>query len=201
MASWLGWLALAFSLPLVLMALAAAVHIALGGIIAPSPAIGYVLLVLANFFLVFLVGGPLGEELGWRGFGLPILQNHYNWRMASLILGVVWGAWHLPLFFSDGTSQNRNPLTLFSLSVVATSVLFAWLVNHMSGGVKKALILHTAINTWPTIIPVLPTDENYQPYALMVALGLLTQPKVVATKKSRHFVVKSERCTKRQGQK
>lgn len=158
-------------------------------------------MVLANFLLVFLVGGPLGEEFGWRGFGLPILKNHYNWRMASLILGVVWGAWHLPLFFSDGTSQNHNPLTLFLLSVVAMSVLFAWLVNHVSGSVKKALILHTAINTWPTIIPVLPTDENHQPYALMVALGLLTQPKVVATKKSRHFVVKSERCTKRQGQK
>lgn len=57
-----GWLALAFFLPLVLMALAAAVHIALGGIIAPSPAIGYVLMVLANFFLVFLVGGRLAKS-------------------------------------------------------------------------------------------------------------------------------------------
>lgn len=163
-------------------------------------------MMVANFFLVFLVGGPLGEEFGWRGFGLPILQRSYNWRMASLILGLVWGAWHLPLFFIDGTSQNHIPLTLFLPSVVAMSVLFAWLVNHMAGNVKKALILHTAINTWPSIIPVLPTDENHRPYALMVALlvlvalGLLTQPKVVATKKSRHFVVKSERCTKRQGQ-
>jgi membrane protease YdiL (CAAX protease family) len=178
-----GWMALAFFLPLALMSLAAAMHIALGGAIAPSPAAGHVLMAAVNFFLIFLVGGPMGEEFGWRGYALGQLQDRHGWRMASLVLGAVWGVWHLPLFFIDGTSQAHIPLALFLLSVVAMSVLFAWFARHTAGSVVPALVLHTAINAWPSIVPVLPTGESYRPYALvvallvLVALGLLVQPR------------------------
>ena len=175
-----GWMALALLLPAALMAAAAAVHVALGGPTRPSSAAGHALMTAANFFLVF--GGPLGEELGWRGYALPSLQDRCDWRVASLGLGLVWGVWHLPLFFIDGTSQALTPLALFLLSVVAMSVVFAWLVNRTAGSVVAATLLHTGINFWPSIIPVLPTGESYRPYALLVgmlvllALGLLTQP-------------------------
>ncbi|MGB4118105.1 MAG: CPBP family intramembrane glutamic endopeptidase [Polaromonas sp.] len=49
--------------------------------------------------MVFMVGDPLGEELGWRGFALPAMQARLGWRAASLVLGAVWGVWYLPLFF------------------------------------------------------------------------------------------------------
>jgi uncharacterized protein len=142
----------------------------------------------ANFFLVLLIGGPLGEEFGWRGYALPSLQAGNDWRMASLGLGLVWGVWHLPLFFIAGTSQAHIPVALFLLSVVAMSVLFAWLVNWCTGSVVVALLLHTAINFWPSIIPVLPTSQGYRPYAFLVAmlvvlaLGLLTQKHVADSK-------------------
>ena len=177
-----SWMALAFLLPAALTALAAALHIALGGSIRPSPAAGHILMTAANAFLVFLLGGPLGEEPGWRGYALPSLQDRCDWRVASLGLGLVWGVWHLPLFFIAGTSQALTPLALFLLSVVAMSVVFAWLVNRTAGSVVAATLPHTGINFWPSIIPVLPTDESYRPYALLVvmlvllALGLLTQP-------------------------
>jgi hypothetical protein len=61
------WLAIAFFLPLAVMALAAAIHIALGGTIAPSPASGHVLLAVVIFGQMLLLEGPLGEEFGWRG--------------------------------------------------------------------------------------------------------------------------------------
>lgn len=175
------WIAFSFFLPLVVMGLAAVGHIALGGTIPPSPESGHVLLAVVNFGLVLLLGGPLGEEFGWRGYALPVLQERYNWRVASLILGLVWGAWHLPLFFMADTAQSHIPVGLFMVSTVALSVLFAWLFNHTQGSVLPALVLHTAVNAWAWVIPVLvmPDGSNLRPYGLavgllvVIALGLL----------------------------
>ncbi|WP_296494460.1 type II CAAX endopeptidase family protein [Rhodoferax sp.] len=167
------WWAFALLLPLALMSIAAGLHIALGGAIATSPASGHLLMTLVNLPLVLLLGGPMGEEFGWRGYALPVLQDRLGWRAASLGLGLVWGMWHLPLFFIDGTAQAHIPLALFLLSVVAMSVVFAWLVNHTAGSVVAALVFHTAINFWPSVVPVLPTETSYGAYALVVALLVL----------------------------
>ena len=127
----------------------------------------------------------MGDEFGWRGYALPVLQDRFGWRAASLGLGLVWGLWHLPLFFIDGTSQAHIPIALFLPSVVAMSVLFAWLVHRTAGSVVSALALHTAINFWPSVVPVLPTGASYRAYALVVAmlvllaLGLLARRDVV----------------------
>lgn len=64
-------------------------------------------------------------------------------------------------------------LALFLLSAVAMSVLFAWLAQHTGGSVTAALVLHTAINFWPAIVPVLPTPQSYRPYALVVVIQVL----------------------------
>jgi uncharacterized protein len=172
----IGWggMAFAFLFPLVVMSVAAGLHIALGGSIADPPAFGHPLMTVMNFFLILLLGGPMGEEFGWRGYALPSLQERQGWRLASLGLGVVWGVWHLPLFFIDGTSQAHIPVALFLLSVVAMSVLFAWLINHTAGSVVAALLLHTAINFWPAVVPVLPTKMEYRPYAIVVAILVMT---------------------------
>jgi membrane protease YdiL (CAAX protease family) len=168
-----GWWAFPALLPLVVMLLAAGLHIALGGVIATAPASGHLLMTVVNLPLVLLLGGPLGEEFGWRGYALPVLQDRLGRRAASLGLGLVWGVWHLPLFFIDGTAQARIPLALFLLSVVAMSVVFAWLVNHTAGSVVAALVFHTAINFWPAVVPVLPTEASYRAYAFVVAALVL----------------------------
>lgn len=167
----IGWGCLAFVmiLPLAVMLLAAGLHIALGGDIATSPASGHLLMTVVNLPLVLLLGGPLGEEFGWRGYALPVLQDRLGWRAASLGLGLVWGLWHLPLFFIEGTAQAHIPLALFLLSVVAMSAVFAWLVNRTAGSVVAALLFHTAINFWPSVVPVLPTEASYRAYAFVVA--------------------------------
>jgi membrane protease YdiL (CAAX protease family) len=78
--------------------------------------------------------------------------------------------WHQPLFFIDGTAQAHIPLALFLLSVVAISVVLAWLVNRTAGSVVAALLFHTAVNFWPSVVPVLPTETSYRAYALVVAM-------------------------------
>ena len=164
-----GWCAFALLLPLAVMLLAVGLHIALGGDIATSPASGHLMMTAVNLPLVLLLGGPLGEEFGWRGYALPALQDRLGWRTASLGLGLVWGAWHLPLFFIDGTAQAHIPPALFLLSVVAMSVVFAWLANRTAGSVVAALLFHTAINFWPSVVPVLPTESSYRAYEFVVA--------------------------------
>jgi membrane protease YdiL (CAAX protease family) len=168
-----GWWAVAALLPLVVMLLAVALHMALGGAIAAAPASGHLLMTVVNLPLVLLLGGPLGEEFGWRGYALPVLQDRLGWRAASLGLGLVWGVWHLPLFFIIGTAQAHMPLALFMLSVVAMSVVFAWLAHRTAGSVMAALLFHTAINFWPAVVPVMPTEGSYQAYAFVVAMLVL----------------------------
>ncbi len=70
-------------------------------------------MVPAVFVGVFFAGGPLSEKLGWRGYALPVLQKRYGWRVASLVIGAVWGGWHLPLFFVAGSTQGQTPVLVF----------------------------------------------------------------------------------------
>ena len=175
--AWPGWLwvALAFVLPAVLMGLAAAIHVALGGTVPTSPAAGHIALAALNFLLVFLVGGPLGEELGWRGFALPALQARWSWRVASVVLGAIWAVWHLPLFYMAGTAQSPLPMGWYALSLVASSVLFTWIFNRSQGSLVAVWVLHTAVNAWALIIPVmvLPDGSNVRPFQLVVGLLVL----------------------------
>lgn len=181
-----GWLrmVLALVLPACVMGWAAWLHLALGGTLPDSPARGHLMLVALNFVLVLGVGGPLGEEFGWRGYALPAMQARWGWRTASLALGIAWAAWHLPLFYGGDTVQSHLPLGLFAASIVAASVVFAWLYNQTPGSVLPVLLLHTAINAWPLLIPVLPTPDGKHPQPLqwlvatlvLIAAVLLARP-------------------------
>ena len=146
----IGWrvVVLAFALPPLLLGLAAATYLVWGGTLPPSPFSGQVWIAAVSILIMFFVGGPFGEEFGWRGYALPALQECYGWRIASLLLGIVWAAWHLPLFYITNAVQSHLPMGLYALSVVASSVLFAWLFNRSRGSVVPVLILHTAVNAW-----------------------------------------------------
>lgn len=186
------WFALAFFLPLVLMGLAAAMYAALGGMLRASPAAGHLPMAAANLVLILLLGGPLGEEIGWRGYALPALQMRHGWRVSSLILGAVWGLWHLPLFFIAGTLQGRIPLLPFLLSTVALSVVFAWLFNRNRASVLPALVLPTAVNWWAWVVPRLLVAGSSRQFALvlgllvLLAIVLLAGPTVLSGRRGRH---------------
>jgi membrane protease YdiL (CAAX protease family) len=89
----------------------------------------------------------VGEELGWRGFALPRLQERYGGLRASLILGVLWAGWHLPNQFIPGLEFYGYGFGAFALYVVAMTVLFTWLASQTHGSVLLAWLFHGAINT------------------------------------------------------
>jgi membrane protease YdiL (CAAX protease family) len=125
----------------------------------------------------FLVLGPLGEELGWRGYALPRMQAGRGALSASVILGVLWAAWHFPLMLSPGW-RNDLPfgtfLTLYTLYVVALAIIFTWVYNHASGSVLVSMILHSALNYSIFFLDGNFQFTRYDPHVVQLAIdGLL----------------------------
>lgn len=182
------WFALAFLAPPVVILCALAIHAGLGGAIDTPPALTNIPMAIENFGLVLLIGGPLGEEFGWRGYAMPALTARMNWRTASLVIGVFWGLWHLPLFFMAGTAQSQMPIAIFLLNILAGSVLFGWLFVRTRASVLPALIMHMSLNTWAGLLMIIPTATTGRPYAIVtgllaaIAVGLLLMPERVRVK-------------------
>ena len=104
-----------------------------------------------------LLGGPLEEEFGWRGFALVQLQKRQSALVASLIVGVLWGLWHLPAFLIPWSTQHGVPVTLFLLHDIALSVLFTWIFNNTGESVLMTMVAHGAFNLTITVLPLLPS--------------------------------------------
>ena len=101
---------------------------------------------LPLFPLVFaevLIFTSLGEEIGWRGYLLPALLERFGPLRASLVLGLFWAVWHLPLFSIPGTAQSSIPFGYFAANLVAFSVIYTVLFRRTQGSLLPALLLHT----------------------------------------------------------
>lgn len=105
---------------------------------------------------ILFFGGPLGEEIGWRGFALPRLLDGRSAFRASMMLGLVWGIWHAPIYFVSGSGQNDmlrsggSFAMLFPAFVAWTlglAVLFTWIYKMTNGNLLVAILFHTAVNT------------------------------------------------------
>ncbi|GAA1340312.1 hypothetical protein GCM10009647_083860 [Streptomyces sanglieri] len=107
----------------------------------------------AGFVIVLLLGGPLSEEPGWRCFATPRLQARYGPALGTLILGLLWGLWHLPLFLVQGYNHAGATLTgligpyaVFLVFTIVVSYLFTWVYNNTAGSGPIAILLHTFCN-------------------------------------------------------
>lgn len=136
----LKWIATAIGLPILI----STIVVVLNALLLGKP-----IVLMPNKAPVFtLIIGLLvvGEEVGWRGFALPRLQTRFNSMTASLILGGLWAAWHLPNAFIPGLGYYLTAFPVFLVYVVSMTVLFTWLANHTRGSVGIAWLFHAAIN-------------------------------------------------------
>jgi uncharacterized protein len=116
--------------------------------------------------------GPLGEELGFRGYALPRLLTLMNPFAASLVLGAVWALWHLPSFFISGMAQNSMSILGLTAQIVATSCLMTWLYLHTRSVLIAGVLMHAAINVMYTA-PFVPTDSDVTFIAPIYVLAAL----------------------------
>jgi membrane protease YdiL (CAAX protease family) len=101
---------------------------------------------LLNLAVLFFVGGPLGEETGWRGFALPRLQQRYGALAASLVLGVDWALWHLPNYFIPAMNTWTGNLWIYLGIAVALSVIHTWVYNGTGSSLLLVTLLHAAVD-------------------------------------------------------
>jgi uncharacterized protein len=180
----LGWrgYGVVLGLPPLILLLALVLYRATGGVVPTFFVVNHWVLVPLSFAINLALGGALGEEFGWRGFLLPLLQSRLSVLLASVVIGVIWTFWHLPLFLIPGQLQQHLPFGLYFLNTIALSILFTWMYNSTGSSVFSAILLHTSVDYWSGVIPVLPQAiGNPRPFAIavlliwIVALSLIRQ--------------------------
>jgi len=102
--------------------------------------------------ILFSTWVQAGEEIGWRGYALPRLSTRFGLAPASVILGVIWASWHLPLFFVPASDTFGQSFPLYLLQVTAVSVAAAWLYWRTQGSLLLVMLLHAAINNTKDIV-------------------------------------------------
>ncbi len=105
-------------------------------------------LFIAPFFIYEAIAN--GEEMGWRGYVLPRLQARHSALIASLILGLVWGLWHLPKFLGP---ESSGSFPLLVIRMLGQAVLFTWLYNNTRGSLLLATMMHASGNTAGFFLP------------------------------------------------
>lgn len=110
-----------------------------------------------------------GEEIGWRGYALPRLAARFGFARASVLLGVIWATWHLPIFFVPGVDNFGQSFPVFLLEVTALSVAITWLYAHTNESLLLVMLMHSAVNQTLGIVPSAVANAA-NPFALSTSL-------------------------------
>jgi uncharacterized protein len=151
--------------------------------------------VLFLFAFSIFPGSALGEELGWRGFALPRLQARHTALKSSLIIGILWGSWHLPLWL---TGTESHPISLYGplvVAVIASSVICTWLYNNTRGSLLIIVLYHAAINLPITVLISPMGSQAAQPFLIYVALMVVAAAAVVIATGAEHLSRTARRQT------
>jgi len=164
----LGWYIVALFGSTLVSVLAVAIEVAFGG---PRPSVSLTLPELNAISLIGgLIVGPLGEELGWRGFAQRRLQTRYGALGASVLVGLIWSVWHeWPI--ATGEPADLASIALFSLRLVALSILFAFLYNA-TGTLLLPMTAHAGHNLANQLLPRVDGDQLRGPIELLLYVAL-----------------------------
>lgn len=128
----------------------------------------FVALLVTAFFMNLIFGGSMGEELGWRGFALPLLLKKYSPLQASYALGLMQAFWHLPSDISGADLAAIGAVLLRIVWSIPITIVFTWFYLNFGGKLLIAILLHTAINVLPDL-----GFSSYDYSILVLALSLI----------------------------
>jgi uncharacterized protein len=155
----------------------------LGALGGPS----YLLSYLLTFGLVLVLGGPLLEEGGWRGFALPRLERLHGPLVGSLILGVLWALWHLPEFLVPSWAASSGGgivgITLFTLTAITFTIVITWVFNNTRASLLLAILVHASIDTFGGILAaIFPARAVASAFPYMIGFGVVAVVLIVLTR-------------------
>jgi membrane protease YdiL (CAAX protease family) len=155
------------------------VAVLLGG---PTATLGMpVVAAVITVALMTFPGSAFGEEVGWRGYALPRLQSIRTALIASLVLGILHGLWHLPLWLMGDPDNQLSLYPAFVIQVIAVAVIYTWLYNGTKGSLLLAVLFHTALNAPLTLVLLPLGPENVTlPFWLLSGLWVVAAIIVVA---------------------
>jgi membrane protease YdiL (CAAX protease family) len=178
--------------------------LALGTIVVPGNLASFkpmdplsLLIAYVPFFVypALILGGPLGEEPGWRGFALPRLQRLYGPLVGSLILAPLWAFWYLaPVWLASWYAAgmfNIFNLLLYLLFITAWTIVFTWVYNNTRGSVLMAILVHTSGDAFPNALlwPLLPASlamtgygVYFGYYGMVIGMGVLALVVIAVTR-------------------
>lgn len=165
----LRWFAIALLLPIAMALLAIGLYMLLGNAMpAFAPASQLLPIVLVAVFT-----GALGEELGWRGTALPRLQARWTPLISSLVLGLLWGLYHLPALLLSGFPQQELPLIPFIVASLALTVLVTWTFNHSGGSLIPVFLYHFSFNLMLNVTGIIGTPALFSILAGIASVGAM----------------------------
>jgi membrane protease YdiL (CAAX protease family) len=195
----IGWYAIALIGPAILFLLDEAVNLVLGGsppqhwIVLP-PFSGF--LPGSLFFSVMgVLAGTIGEEFGWRGFAQPRLQKRYGALKASILIGLVWGTFHLWILPICHCMSLTDVIVTQYLRLIATAVIYAWIYNSTKGSLFLVMVAHAAHNITVDLMPEVGGSAvivalSY--VAVAIAVALMTDPQTLTRSNSGKTIGGSE---------
>src|SRR5579884_1357224 len=150
-----------------------------------APSTGFLLNIPLNFVVSFLIG-PLFEEVGWRGFALPRMQRLQGPLIGSLLLGLLWAFWHLPLFLvPDFASQNGGlslaSFSMLALGAIAISIIMTWVFNNTRGSLLIIMLIHNSVNVSQGVVGSLFPGVNSNPN-ILIGFGVTALVIVLVTR-------------------
>ena len=153
------YLVIALALPVLIHAIAHYLALAVGLDVAKTLfpteiSVAPIVLAIPYFILMLVIGGGQ-EEFGWRGYAQEPLQEKIGVIPASLVIGVIWGIWHLPLWFMKDDLHSSYSFLAFVMMTMSISIIYAWLYNSSGKKLVVALFFHAMNNTVAPLIPFL----------------------------------------------
>jgi len=120
--------------------------------------------------IIFLSIAAIGEEVGWRGVALPALQKKYSPITSSLVLGLLWSAWHLPFWLLIGTLSQFGSFYFIMnfLFIVPTTFFITWFFNNTQGSILLPLVFHVAFNV--VNVAVFPVTMAIEAFGIFIVM-------------------------------